>query len=199
MFVLGPCGSLKEHSCEGGCFSCCRLNPHRCFQSEVLRLSFPVLEPWVLWPVSLPSCSSWFIHMQMWDRPLWQLPPCLVLQLHPCGESSPPGCLSLPLLPVWMNVSSLTRWLLDFYPVRFSVSSGYFLFLKFVVVPLLVVQGGKVHLPTPPSWWEIVDFHQQFLFYLPPEFIRLRILKEWYHQFSEPEVNLSKKNIFNSL
>ena len=42
----------------------------------------------------------------------------------------PPGCLSPPLLPVWMNVSSLTPWLLDFHTVRFSVSSGCFLFLN---------------------------------------------------------------------
>ena len=29
-----------------------------------------------------------------------------------------------------MNVSSLTPWLLDFYTVQFSGSSGYFLFLN---------------------------------------------------------------------
>ena len=34
--------------------------------------------------------------------------PTLVLQLLPCQGSPPPGCLSLPLLLVWMNVSSLT-------------------------------------------------------------------------------------------
>ena len=32
------------------------------FQSEVLRVYFPALEPWVAWSVSFPSCSSWFIH-----------------------------------------------------------------------------------------------------------------------------------------
>ena len=37
--------------------------------SEVLRLHFPVLEPWVARSDSLPSCSSEFIRMQMWDRP----------------------------------------------------------------------------------------------------------------------------------
>ena len=47
-----------------------------------------------------------------------------------CCESSPPGCPSPPLLPVWMNVSSLTPWLLDFHTVQFSVSSGCFLFLN---------------------------------------------------------------------
>ena len=40
------------------------------------------------------------------------------------------SCLSPPLLPVWMNISSLTSWLLDFHTVRFSVSSGCFLFLS---------------------------------------------------------------------
>ena len=46
---------------------------------------------------------------------------CLVSPLHP-------GCPSLPLLPVWVNVSSLTPWLSDFHTVQFSGSSGYFLF-----------------------------------------------------------------------
>ena len=51
------------------------------------------------------------------------LPPC-------CRESSPASCASLPLLPVWMNVSSLSPQLLDFHTVQFSVSSGCFLFLN---------------------------------------------------------------------
>ena len=41
-----------------------------------------------------------------------------------------PGCPSLPHLPVWMNVSSLSPSLSDFHAVRFSVSSGCFLFLN---------------------------------------------------------------------
>ena len=49
---------------------------------------------------------------------------CWVCQPPPCRESSP------PFLPVWMNVSSLTPWLSDFHTVRFSVSSGCFLFLN---------------------------------------------------------------------
>ena len=48
----------------------------------------------------------------------------------PCLQSSPPGCLSLPLLPVWIQVSSLSPWLSDFHTVQFSVSSGCFLFLN---------------------------------------------------------------------
>ena len=30
-----PVGFSSELSCEAGSFSCCCLNPHRCFQSEV--------------------------------------------------------------------------------------------------------------------------------------------------------------------
>ena len=54
------------------------------FQSEVLRLFFPTLELWVAWSVSLPSCSSQFLHMQMWDHLLLQPPPCQIHQLLPC-------------------------------------------------------------------------------------------------------------------
>ena len=55
--------------------------------------------------------------------PLQNLPPLWVRQPPPC-------CQSLPLLPVWMNVSSLSPWWSDFHTVRFSVSSGCFWFLN---------------------------------------------------------------------
>ena len=57
-------------------------------------------------------------------------PPHWVRQLLPCCVSSPPGCPCVPLLLVWVSVSSLCPWLLDFHTVRFSVSSGCFLFLN---------------------------------------------------------------------
>ena len=97
-------GLSNELSCEAGSFCCCRLNPHRCFQSEVLRLYFPMLQLWVAWSVSLPSCSSRVIRMQMWDGSVLLLPSCF--------ESSLPSCPTPPLLQVWMNVSSLSPWLL---------------------------------------------------------------------------------------
>ena len=55
-------------------------------------------------------------------------PPRWVRQPLPCCESFLPRCPSLPLLPAWMNVSSLTPWLSDFHTVRFSVSSCCFCF-----------------------------------------------------------------------
>ena len=65
------------------------------------------------------------------------------------------GCPSPPLLPVWMSVSSLTPWLLDFHVVQFSGSFHCSFVLKFVVVLLLIVQGGKVCLPRASSWPEL--------------------------------------------
>ena len=57
------------------------------------------------------------------------------------GHVSPlrPGCPSPPLLPVWMNVYFLFPW------CRTS--------LLFDFLSVLVVQGGAVCLPTPPSWF----------------------------------------------
>ena len=59
------------------------------------------------------------------------------------GHVSPlrPGCLSLFLLPVWMNVYFLFTW------CRTSLSFDF--------LSVLVVRGGTVCLPTPPSWFSI--------------------------------------------
>ena len=128
-----PVGLSNELSCMAGSLSH-HHNPHRILQPEVLKLSAPMLEPWVAGPVSLPSYSSWVIHMQMWDHPVHQPPLCLLhsaschLASHPLHPSFP----SLPLLPVWMNVS-LTSWLSDFHTVRFSGSSGYSLVLNLLL------------------------------------------------------------------
>ena len=50
-----------------------------------------------------------------------------------------PSCRSLPLLPVWMNVYFLFPWCWS--PLLFDSLS------------VLVVRGGAVCLPTPPSWF----------------------------------------------
>ena len=135
-------------SWEAGSFSH-HCNPHRFYQSEVLKLHFLMLEPWVVRSIWLPSCSSWSILTQIWDHPLHQPVPHLVSQVLPCLPQSSShclaisplysGCLSPPILPVWMNVSSLTPWLSDFYIILFSGSSGYLFLFKLVVVLLLIV------------------------------------------------------------
>ena len=57
--------------------------------------------------------------------------------LHLAARPLHPGFPSPPLLPVWMYVSSLTPWLLDFYRVwffwLFPGSSGYFLHLNLLL------------------------------------------------------------------
>ena len=128
-------GLSNKVSCEAASFSHCHLNPHRCFQSEAMRFYFPILEPWVVQSVLLPSHSFQFTFMQMWGH--------TVLQLLPHRRFSPSGCPSPPLLPVWINVSSLTPWLSDFHTVRFSGSSGYFFFLNLLLFFLWLCEEAK--------------------------------------------------------
>ena len=53
-----------------------------------------------------------------------------------------PGCPSPPLLPVWMNVYFLFPWC--------------WTYLLFDFLSVLVVQGGALCLPTPPSWFSLL-------------------------------------------
>ena len=144
----GPMGLSKELSCEAGSLSH-HLNHHRFFHSEVLRIQFSALEPWVVQSVSISSYSSWFICMQIWDCPLCQLPPC--------HESS------LPWLPISPPPTGLDEcFFFNSLVVGLSYSSIFcqfclFIVFKFVVVLLLVVQGGTVYLPMPPSWPEVCN------------------------------------------
>ena len=116
----GPVGLSSGLSCEAGIFSCHR-NPHGFFQSEVLRLYFPTLEPWVAQSVLLPAYQQENIGM-----PVHQPLPYQAGPLHT-------AFLSSPLLPVWMNVSSLPSLLLNFHTVQLSGSSGCFLFLNWLL------------------------------------------------------------------
>ena len=116
------------------------------FSIRGLRLYIPVLEPWVEWSALLPRCSSQFIYTRLWGLRVCQPPPCGVRQLQPglppsiiCHLSgsascrlaaSPlrPGCLSPPLLPVWMNFSSLSPWCWTPYSLFFCQFLLFFVF-----------------------------------------------------------------------
>ena len=75
-----------------------------------------------MWCVSLPSCFSPLICMQMWDHTIPQPQPCCV--------SCPPH-LPVSASPTSLNVCSFFNlWLSYFRIVQFSGSSGYFLFLN---------------------------------------------------------------------
>ena len=116
-------------------------------QPGILKPYFPELEPWVSHSVSLPSCSSWFIYMQMWDYPVHQPPPCCESSLPQLPISAPPTstdeCFFFNSLVIRLPYS-LIFW--QFW---------LFFVFKFVVVLFLVVQAVKVYLPTPPSWPEV--------------------------------------------
>ena len=142
-----PVALSNELSFEAGSFSRCLLNPHGCFQSEVWGFISPTLEPWVARSTLLPCHSSQFIYVWMWGLRVCQPPPC--------QDSSLPSCPSLPLLPVWMNVSCLSPWLLDFHTVWFSVSSGCFLFLN-CCCPSFDCARGTVCLSMSPSLPEVL-------------------------------------------
>ena len=137
-------GLSKELSCEAESFChCC--NSHRCFQSEVLKLYFPALEPWVVQFVSLPSCSYQFICTRMWDcQPL----PCHVSFLPWLSFSTPPTSLD----DCFFFNSLVVR--LPYTSIFWQFWLGFFVF-KFVVL-LLLLQRGKVYLFTPPSWLEVL-------------------------------------------
>ena len=157
-------GLSNKLSCEAGSFSH-HCNPPMFFQSEVLRLYFPALDPWFAQSISLHSCSSCFNHMQMWD--CWSTSRCLA--------SSPlcPSCPSPPLLLVWINVSSFTPWLSDFHTVQFSGSSGWFLFLNLLSFFWLCKEAKCVYLhlhlgrkPLKPSQLLFLIWIYPFLLFL---------------------------------
>ena len=151
-----PVGLSNELSCEAESFSCCRLNPHRCFQSELLRLYFPELEPWVVRSVSLPSWSSRFICTGMWDCPLHNLLP------HWYDSAALPQVLSarLPVSapPTGLDECFFFNSLIVGLPYG-SIFCEFWLFFVFIFVVflLLFVSGSKLYLPMPPSWLEVIS------------------------------------------
>ena len=131
-------GLSNELSCEAGSFSRCRLTPTGVFTQRFEAL-FPRAGALGCVVCFNPPPFLWvYLWANVGPQDLLAVP----LPAHVCSTirhsgsrrlaSSPvhPGCQSPPLLPVWTNVSSLFPWLSDFHAVRFSVSSGCFLFLN---------------------------------------------------------------------
>ena len=128
--ILGQCGPPRMDSPERLAVSSATATPTRFYGQRLWGFIFPVLEPglcslsWAGIPCSSVIPPSFYQHEcgTNWS-PSAASPAC---PLHP-------GCQSLPLLLVRMNVSSLTLWLSDFHTVRFSGSSGYSLFLGWLL------------------------------------------------------------------
>ena len=173
MHTLGPCGSLQQPLLRGWESLLLPPQPPGALLIRGLRLYFLELEPWVARSTSLPAvrpvylCSN--VGLQCATRTLPALlsatpSPALLVYLRECvaaGSASaqtacalrPTLCQSLsrhshvsplhlgaspPLLPVWMNVYFLFPWCRT--PLPFDSLS------------VLVVRGGAVCLPMPPSW-----------------------------------------------
>ena len=78
----------------------------------------------------LSATTLWGLLAAAWPAPFHNLPPRQVHQPPPCHESCPPQ-LPVSAPPTGLDeFSSLSPWLLDFHAIRFSVSSGCFLFLN---------------------------------------------------------------------
>ena len=167
-------GLSNDLSCEAGSLSCCCPTPTGVFNQRFEAL-FPHAGALGCEVCFAPCRSSQFICERVWGHRVLPTalpapfsatlspalsvylcanvgPQCLLVVGQPGSshtppvwvlpqprESSPPRCPSPPLLPVWMN--------------------GYFLFswcwspLLFDSLSVLVVRGGAVCLPTPPSWF----------------------------------------------
>ena len=116
VYILGPCGFLQQTLLWGWEFLLCHPTPTG-FYSQRFWGFISHAGTLVARSVSPSSHSSRFIHTQMWERPVRQLPSCHVSFL-------PQLLVSTPLTS--LTVSSLTPWLSDFYTVWFSGSSRYF-------------------------------------------------------------------------
>ena len=174
--LLAPVGLSKNLSCEAGSLSCCRPNPHGHFQSEVRGFISPRWSPGLRGMLHSPPFRPGL--SVRWGRGVLPaalpapfsatLSPALSAYLRECGAAgsasgqtacpvgptlcqsrschshvSPPlpSCPSPSLLLVWMNVYFLFPWCQTSLPFDF--------------LSVLVVQGGAVCLPTPPSWFSL--------------------------------------------
>ena len=143
-----------------------------------------MLKPCVVQSVLLPKCFSWFICMQMWDLPVFQLPP------HPlspvatdflCILSAPAACIRPPTS---LNECSDLGVGLPYSLIFWQV--WLFFVFKFVVL-LLVVKGSKLYLPMPPSWPEV----KKTILHINTDILKVKWwsdLQLWWHE----EINKSR-------
>ena len=135
--------------------------PPWAFSIRGLRLCFPALEPWVAWSALLPAVCPGLSMRKC--RAAGSVSGQTACPIHSTlrqsrsrqGNESPlrPSCPSPSLLLVWMNVYFLFPWCRTSLPLD-SPS-------------VLVVQGGSVCLPAPPSWFSPFSCSfDLFVFYL---------------------------------
>ena len=144
---VSPCvvqGLLRWEAWESHSFFC-QPTPHWFLQPEVVVTYLPGTWPWAGW--SSVAVGSFPRYPIVLYPPHVGLTPAGSVSLHLC-PSIPPTCpnslvVGLPYRSIFWQF-----WVM----VVLYFSSNF----------AVVVQGGKLHLPTPPSWQE-VQKHQLFL------------------------------------
>ena len=148
VWVQSPCGCFKRSLLKIWCFFFLSPRPPLVFTVR----SYRDLSSW-RWTTGVLGGLVWG-----WDHSLPRYPSRFLSTTHECGTTHSSTSLShsmtLPLLPIWMNVASLNPWLSDFYTAGFSDNSGCYLFCSPVVIFSVVVWGGEAGFPMPPSWPE---------------------------------------------
>ena len=127
----GPCGSLQRPLLRGWESLLLPPQPPQAFSLRGLRLYFPLAGA-LGCAVCFTALPPVYLCTNVGPRGLLVAAMPAPFPTSHCLILSPlcPSCLSPSLLLVWMNVSSLSPWLLAFHTVCFSVSSGCFLFLN---------------------------------------------------------------------
>ena len=142
-------GPSNELLCETGSFSCCQ-NPHRFSSQRFLKLSFPCAGT-----LGCVVCLIPRLFLLVYLHASVGLPPRL-----PCPPATALPRVLSARLPVFSPSTSVNEcFFFNSLVVGLSYSSIFWQFwlffvFKFVVL-LLVVVGGKVYLPMPPSWPEV--------------------------------------------
>ena len=125
VYILGPCESLQQTLLWGQEFLPLP-QPPQVFTARGFEALFPCNGTLGCVAHLIPQLFLCFFSAHE----------CRTTQSTSCHLASytvHPGHPSLPLLPVWMNVSSLTPWLSDFHTVWFSGSSGCILVLNLLL------------------------------------------------------------------
>ena len=146
-------------SCEAGSLSRCRPNPHGRFQR--FEALFPRAGALGCAVCFTPRHLSVYLCMNVGPQglPVVRLPVLFVAHSTSLGAATATRVLSaqVPVSapPTGLDECFLFSYLvLDFLAVRFSVSSGYFLFLN-CCCPSFGCARRSMCLSTPPSWPEL--------------------------------------------
>ena len=102
---------------------------------------------------ALPRCFFWFLSRTwMWDCPFPLLP---LLCYHHLASAAPRPLHPGSTLPTCLDECFFFKSLVVGLPYSLIFWQFWFYVFRLIVILLMVVQGGKACLPTPPSWLEV--------------------------------------------